>query len=110
MLRRRILLSALILAGLGITVYSRFQAAEAEAADCPITSVMINEDAVPNEEGAIEVTPENSTVKCFDTPAQSMRYITNGAVDLPNDASQQEADEAYQVYYEKLSASENKPE
>lgn len=99
MLKLRLVLSALILAGLAVIGYSRFQAAQAETNDCPILSVRVNEDAVPNDEGAIEITSENSTVRCFDTPAQSLRDVTDGEVDLPDDASQEEADAAYEVYY-----------
>lgn len=104
----------MILAGLAIIVHSRFQAAEAEATDCYIMTIMINEDVVPNDEGVIEVIPENTTVKCFDTPAEHARWASAGAVDLPDDTSQQEVDEAfeayYQAYYESLKASENKSE
>lgn len=101
----RIFLSILILVGLVFIGYSRFYSVDE---NCPITSVRINDDAVPNDEGAIEITSKNSTVRCFDTPAESLRDLTDGEVDLPDDASLEEVDAAYDAYYEAMIRDDNR--
>ena len=105
MSKTRILLSALLLAGLAIIGYSRFQAQEAE--DCPITVVVPKEGAVPNENGIFIATAENTTTLCFDTPAQAARYRTDGALDFPDDVDAEVLESAEREYYDSLSTSHN---
>lgn len=109
MLKLRLLLSILILAGLAVIGYSRSQEAKADTTEShcatlnePDEFVMVDGERVMNSKVVDR--------KCFESEVEVLRYFSDGAIDLPEDASRQEIEDAMDAHYQSQLASDDYPE
>lgn len=95
MIKLRLLLSSIILLGVVGVVYSRHQSVEATTMDnhcvAKVTPITTNEKS-----------SEVLEMKCFKSSARALEYATDGAVNLPDDASNREVLDAFEAYNDNL--------